>query len=305
MNNLRFGAYVYEPEKAEGFDFHVLRVKQETGKRITPRQDMYSNIAVFADNVAARNNKNWISQSLLGPAQFGNYKYNIYWDVVCATQPEHREEQLKYIEEVDRQSPGIWLNSQYFADHGHCTCPRCDKKWKKSGLSWLEWRRKEVTDYIAQIRKRVKKELVMCIQPDPITAYERYGVDFDDLAKYADAFNVVMLSKSYATPWYWEMLSRGFKKILKKPVYISLYVSCPGDSPKDVPPPAELLTTSVRCARTGIDGILYFAAGANKLLDFQKGVVNNFELRRRLRSYGGQPVQEVLDLVNNWEKLIQ
>ena len=305
MNNLRFGAYVYEPEKAEGFDFHVLRVKQETGKRITPRQDMYSNIAVFADNVAARNNKNWISQSLLGPAQFGNYKYNIYWDVVCATQPEHREEQLKYIEEVDRQSPGIWLNSQYFADHGHCTCPRCDKKWKKSGLSWLEWRRKEVTEYIAQIRKRVKKELVMCIQPDPITAYERYGVDFDDLAKYADAFNVVMLSKSYATPWYWEMLSRGFKKILKKPVYISLYVSCPGDSPKDVPPPAELLTTSVRCARTGIDGSLYFAAGANKLLDFQKGVVNNFELRRRLRSYGGQPVQEVLDLVNNWEKLIQ
>lgn len=305
MNNLRFGAYVYEPEKAEGFDFHVLRVKQETGKRITPRQDMYSNIAVFADNVAARNNKNWISQSLLGPAQFGNYKYNIYWDVVCATQPEHREEQLKYIEEVDRQSPGIWLNSQYFADHGHCTCPRCDKKWKKSGLSWLEWRRKEVTEYIAQIRKRVKKELVMCIQPDPITAYERYGVDFDDLAKYADAFNVVMLSKSYATPWYWEMLSRGFKKILKKPVYISLYVSCPGDNPKDVPPPAELLNTSVRCARTGIDGILYFAAGANKLLDFQKGVVNNFELRRRLRSYGGQPVQEVLDLVNNWEKLIQ
>jgi len=305
VNNLRFGAYVYEPEKAEGFDFHVLRVKQETGKRITPRQDMYSNIAVFADNVAARNNKNWISQSLLGPAQFGNYKYNIYWDVVCATQPEHREEQLKYIEEVDRQSPGIWLNSQYFADHGHCTCQRCDKKWKNSGLSWLEWRRKEVTDYIAQIRKRVKKELVMCIQPDPITAYERYGVDFDDLAKYADAFNVVMLSKSYATPWYWEMLSRGFKKILKKPVYISLYVSCPGDSPKDVPPPAELLNTSVRCARTGIDGILYFAAGANKLLDFQKGVVNNFELRRRLKSYGGQPVQEVLDLVNNWEKLIQ
>ena len=305
MNNLRFGAYVYEPEKAQGFDFHVLRVKQETGKRITPRQDMYSNIAVFADNVAARNNKNWISQSLLGPAKFGNYKYNIYWDVVCATQPEHREEQLKYIEEVDRQSLGIWLNSQYFADHGHCMCLRCDKKWKKSGLSWLEWRRKEVTDYIAQIREHVKKELVMCIQPDPITAYERYGVDFEDFAKYADAFNVVMLSKSYATPWYWEMLARGFKKILKKPVYISLYVSCPGDSPKDVPPPAELLTTSVRCARTGIDGILYFAAGASKLLDFQKKVVNNFELRKRLRSYGGQPVQEVLDLVNNWEKLIQ
>jgi hypothetical protein len=303
--NLRFGTYVYEPEKAAGFDFHVLRVKQETGKRISPTEDMYSNIAVFADNVASRKNPEWISQSALGLAQFGNHNYNIYWDVVCATQPEHREEQLRYIEEVDRQSPGIWLNSQYFADHGHCTCSRCNKLWKNSGLSWLEWRRKEVTDYIARIRAHVKKELVMCIQPDPITSYERYGVDFDDLAKYADAFNVVMLSKSYATPWYWEMLARGFKKILKKPVYISLYVSCPGDSPKDVPSPSELLTTSVRCARTGIDGILYFAAGKKNLLDFQKGVIENVKLRRRLRSYGSQSVQEILDLVNDWEQQFQ
>ena len=305
MYSLRFGTLVYEPEKAEGFDFHVLRVKQETGKRIQPAEGMHSNIAVFADNVAARSNPSWISQSTLGPAQFGNHNYNIYWDVVCATQPEHRAEQLRYIEAVDKKSPGIWLNSQYFADHGHCNCSRCNELWKKSGLTWLGWRRKEVTDYIAQIRDRVKKELVMCIQPDPITAYERYGVDFDDLAKYADAFNVVMLSKSYATPWYWEMLARGFKKLLKKPVYISLYVSCPGDNPKDVPPPAELLTTSIRCARTGIDGILYFAAGADNLLDFQKGVVNNAELRNRLRNYGKKSVQEVLDLVSNWAQIIQ
>ena len=51
--------------------------------------------------------------------------------------------------------------------------------------------------------------------------------------------NVVMFSKNYATPWYWEMLARGFKKLLKKPFYISLYVYGPGDNPKDVPTPAE------------------------------------------------------------------
>jgi hypothetical protein len=224
---------------------------------------------------------------------------------VCATQPDHRAEQLKYIKEIDQHSPGIWLNSQYFADHGHCTCDRCIKLWKKSGLNWLEWRRKEVTDYIAQIREHVKKELVMCLQPDPITSYERYGVSFDDFSKYADAFNIVMLSKSYATPWYWEMLARGFKKLLKKPVYISLYVSCPGDTPKDVPPPYELLTTSVRCARTGIDGILYFAAGAKNLLDFQKGAIENTEIRRRLRSFGTQSVQEVLDYISDWKQIFK
>ncbi len=302
---MKFGTYVYKPEKTSGFDLHVLRTKLETGNRIPPAQDMYSNIAVFADNMATRSHPDWISQSPLGPARMGNNNFNIYWNVVCATQPEHRAEQLDYMEDVDRHSMGVWLNSQYFADHGHCTCPRCKELWEKSGVGWFEWRRREVTNYIAQVRERVKKDLVMCIQPDPITACERYGVNFDDLANYADAFNVVMFSKNYATPWYWEMLARGFKKLLKKPVYISLYVSGPGDSAKDVPSVSDLLTVSVRCARAGIDGILYLANGIGEIRDFQKAAVDKVELRKRLQSYGGQNVQEVLSLVKNWEKIVE
>ena len=114
-----------------------------------------------------------------------------------------------------------------------------------------------------------------------------------------------MFSKSYATPWYWEMLARGFKKLLKKPVYISLYVFGPGDNAKDVPSASELLTVSVRCARTGIDGILYLASGPSQINDFQKAVVDKIELRDRLQNYGGQPVQEVLDLVKSWEKIVE
>jgi hypothetical protein len=302
---LKFGAYLYEAEKAPGFDFHVLRVKVETGDRIPPVKDMYSNIAVFADNAATRSHPEWISQSPLGPARMGNNNFNIYWSVVCATQPEHRAEQLDYIEDVGRHSPGVWLNNQYFADHSHCTCPRCKELWKKSGLSWFEWRRKEVTDYIVQIRERVKKELVMCIQPDPVTACERYGVDFDDLAEYTDAFNVVMFSKSYATPWYWEMLARGFKKLLKKPLYISLYVYGLGDTSKDAPSASELLTVSVRCARAGIDGILYLANGASQIRDFQKAVVDKVELHKTLEGYGGEYIKEVLGRVKNWEKIVE
>jgi hypothetical protein len=300
---MKIGAYTFQPQKAEGFDFHVLRVKPETGVRLTPVQDMCSNIAVFADNVAVHNHPEWISQSPLGPAKMGNLNYNIYWDVVCATQPQHRAEQLKYIANVDRKSAGIWLNSQYFADHGHCTCPRCSELWKKSGLGWLEWRRKEITDYIAQVREVVKKELVLCIQPDPVSSYERYGVDFNDLAKYADAFNVVMFSKNYSTPWYWEMLARGFKKLLKKPFYISFYVFGPGDNPKDVPTTSELLTVSVRCARVGVDGFLYLTDGASQIQAFQKAAIEQVELREKLRNYGRKPVAEFLDFVAGWEKI--
>ncbi len=268
--------------------------------------DMASNIAVFADTQTGQNHPDWISQSPLGPAKFGNNNFNIYWSVLCPTQPDYREDQLKYIAEVDRQSQGIWLNSQYFAEHGHCTCPRCQELYRKSGLSWLEWRRKVVTDYIAQIRDVVKKELVLSLQPDPVSSLERYGVDFEDSAKYADRFNVVMFSKNYATPWYWEMLTRAFKKILKKPFYISLYVYGPGDSPQDVPPPAELLTVTARCARVGgMDGFLYLTDGEKEMMDFQKAAIEKTELRQRLRSYGGEPVQEFLDRVASWEKIFR
>lgn len=302
---MKFGSYVFEPQKAEGFDFYLLRIKTEVGKRIPPHSEMYCNVAIFADNVAAREHPAWISQSPLGPARMGNNNFNVYWDTVCATQPEHRAEQLDYIESVDKHSRGVWLNSFYFAEFGHCHCPRCMGLWKKSGLSWLDWRRKEVTDYVAQIRERVKNELVLCIQPDPVSSIERYGVDFDELAKYADAFNVVMFSKSYATPWYWETLSRGFKKILKKPMYISLYVFGPGDLPTDVPSPAELLTVSVRCARAGVDGILYLTGDAEQIRNYQRAVINQVQLREQLMSYGGRPVQEVLELISKWEKKLQ
>ena len=112
-------------------------------------------------------------------------------------------------------------------------------------------------------RKHTKKDLVMCIQPDPVCSFERYGVDFDDLAKYADAFNVVMFSKNYATPWYWEMLSTSIQKaarrkpILHKPVRFRSR-----RHPADVPTASELLTVSARIARAGVDGILYLTEKA-------------------------------------------
>lgn len=299
---MRFGTYLFEPKKVPGFDFDLFRVKPEVGRRQPPQPDMYSNVAIFGDNVTARNHPEWISQSELGPALRTNDRYNFRWDILCHTIPEFREEMLNYIEDVDRRSRGIWLNSIHFADHGHCTCSRCKEKWQKSGLSWLEWRKKEVTEYIAQVRERVKKELVIGLLPDPVNSYERFGIDFDALAPYADAFNVVMFSKNYATPWYWEMLSRAFKKLLKKPFHISLYVFGPGDDPKEVPSPAELLTVSVRCGRAGVDGILYLADKASQIVDFQKAAVDKVELRQKLKNYG---CPEVLELVERWEKIVE
>ena len=56
-----------------------------------------------------------------------------------------------------------------------------------------------------------------------------------------------MFSKNYATPWYWEMLTRNFKKLFKDvKLNIALYVIGPGDDPRETPTPSEILTVSVR-----------------------------------------------------------
>ncbi len=306
---MKFGTYMFEAKKVPGFDFDLFRVKPEVGRRMPPKADMYSNIAIFGDNVTARIHPDWISQSDLGPAWRTNDNYNVRWEVLCATQPVHRAEQLDYMEDVARKSQGIWLNSIHFAEHGHCTCPRCKELHAKSGLSWYEWRRKEITGYMAQVSDAVinkaKKPFYIGILPDPVTNYERFGVNFDDMLPLTTEMFVVMFSKNYATPWYWEMLTRNFKKLFKDvKLNIALYVIGPGDDPKETPTASELLTVSVRMARAGVDGILYLTDKAYQMQEFQKAAIAQKETRERLVSYGGKQGQEVLDLVSSWEKIV-
>jgi hypothetical protein len=305
---MKFGTYMFEAKKVPGFDFDLFRTKPEVGRRMPPKADMYSNVAIFGDNVAARLHPDWISQSDLGPAWRTNDNYNVRWEVLCQTQPEHRAEQLDYMEDTARKSQGVWLNSIHFAEHGHCTCPRCKELHAKSGLSWYEWRRKEVTDYMAATSDRVinkaKKPLYIGVLPDPVTNYERFGVNFDDMLPLTTEMFVVMFSKNYATPWYWEMLTRNFKKLFKdKKLNIALYVIGPGDDPRETPTPSELLTVSVRMARAGADGLLYLTDKAAQMQEFQKAAIAQKDTRERLKSYGGKAGQEVLDLVTSWEKL--
>ena len=151
---------------------------------------------------------------------------------------------------------------------------------------------------------KAKKPFYIGILPDPVTNYERFGVNFDDMLPLTTEMFVVMFSKNYATPWYWEMLTRNFKKLFKDvKLNIALYVIGPGDDPKETPTASELLTVSVRMARAGADGLLYLTDKAAQMQEFQKKVIAEKDTRERLKSYGGKAGQEVLDLVTSWEKL--
>ena len=57
-------------------------------------------------------------------------------------------------------------------------------------------------------------------------------------------------------------------------------------------------------ARAGVDGILYLTDKAAQMVEFQKAMIAQKDVRERLKSYGGKAGQEVLDLVTSWEKIV-
>ena len=72
-----------------------------------------------------------------------------------------------------------------------------------------------------------------------------------------------------------------------------------------MPPPNEIVTVAVRCARVGgLEGFLYLVDGEKEMLDFQKAAIAKPELIAKLRTFGGQPVQEYLDYVEGWKKIL-
>ena len=298
---MKFGVFLYQPEPVEGVDYNFYRLKSESGIVGKPNPKMYTNIACFGDNYMAAKRPDWVSVSKDGPALRPNKKYNLRWDVVCMTNPEAREYNLKIIAESAKATPGISISSQHFAERDFCVCPRCVEQWRQSGLNWVDWRAKTVTEFLSEVRDVVKnKPLFVNCLPDPLLGKMRFGYDFEAMAQYADYFVIPMFSKAYPTPWYWETIARGYKSFLKKPIFVNFYVRGPNETWETVAPHRQIMTVAVRAARTGIDGIIFLAEKAQWIQEFQKKAVADKEWRKELEGYGGD---EVLELFNRWEKL--
>jgi hypothetical protein len=298
---LKFGVFLYQPEPVEGVDYNFYRLKSESGIVGKPNPKMYTNIACFGDNYMAAKRPDWVSVSKDGPSLRTNKKYNLRWDVVCMTNPEAREYNLKIIAESAKVTPGISISSQHFAERDFCTCPRCVEQWRQSGLNWVDWRAKTVTEFLKEVRDVVKnKPLFVNCLPDPLLGKVRFGYDFEAMAQYADYFVIPMFSKAYPTPWYWETIARGYKSFLKKPVFVNFYVRGPNETWETVAPHRQIMTVATRAARTGIDGVIFLAEKAQWIQEFQKKAVADKEWRKELEGYGGD---EVLELFNRWEKL--
>jgi hypothetical protein len=287
--------FIYEPTPVEGFDLQVYRLKSERGIVGTPNPEMTTNIACFGDNNMAGKHPDWVQMSKDGPALRTNKKYNFRWDIVCNHEKQMIDYMLDLIEDTAEKTKGITVSSMHYADHGFCTCPRCKEAYEKSGLDWLEWRAQAVTDFIGRAKRLVKQPFGIEIWPDPVLAKERFGLDFEALAEYVDFFHVPLSSHNYVTMYWVDTLTRDFKKLLKKPIFIELSAEILRELETKA-----LLKTAAYVSSHNVEAILLLVHDAERAKQICRTAVNDSNYRGWLDKFGFENMNRIIE---RWEKI--
>lgn len=293
---MKIGTVIYEPEIIEGFDMHVYYSKRVDGVLGKPAKDMYNDITCFVDAKAIRENPELVAVSPKGPATRTNKTYSLPWDFVCPTNEEYQAKVLQFIKDTAKEAvAGVTLNLFHFPEEGFCTCDRCNKLWKQSGLDWLDWRAQTVTDFIKKAKKMVTQPFGIEIWPDPVLAKERFGLDFDALAEHLDFFHVPLSSHNYVTMYWADTLTRDFVKLLKRPIYIELSA--------EIPRPIEtkaLLRTVAYISRHNVEAVLLLVHDKERAKDLCRTAINDSNYRNWLDKFGFENMNKIIE---KWEKI--
>lgn len=292
---MKIGTVIYEPETVEGFDFSFYYVKRADGAVGKPAKDIFNDITCFADAKTIRERPESVAISKRGAATRTNKFFNLPWDFVCPTNEEYRSFLLRFIENTSKENvKGVVLNLYHFPEEGFCICERCSKQQRESGLNWIEWRAKVVTDFVESAKELVAQSFAIEIWPDPVLAKERFGLDFNALAKYVDFFHVPLSSQNYLTMYWVDTLTRDFKKLLKKPLYIELSAEVLGEIETKA-----LLRTMAYVSSRNVDAILLLVHTVNQAKEICRKAVQDINFRNWLDKFGFRNMAEI---VERWEK---
>ena len=292
---MKIGIVIYEPATVEGFDFSFYYVKRADGAIGKPAKGMFNDITCFADAKTIRKKPELVAASKKGAATRTNKFFNLPWDFVCPTNEEYRSSLLRFIENTSKEDvKGVVLNLYHFPEEGFCTCERCLRQQKESGLNWIEWRAQVVTDFVGKAKELVTQTFAIEIWPDPILAKERFGLDFNALAKHVDFFHVPLSSQNYLTMYWVDTLTRDFKKLLKKPLYIELSAEVLGEIETKA-----LLRTMAYVSSHYVDAILLLVHTANQAREICRKAVQDINFRNWLDKFGFRNMAEI---VERWAK---
>ena len=293
---MKIGTVIYEPTIVEGFDISVYYSKRVDGLLGKPAKNMYNDITCFVDAKTIREHPELVALSENGPATRTNKAFSLPWDFVCPTNEEYQTAILQFIEETAKEDvEGVILSLYHFPEEGFCTCDRCSRKQRESGLDWHEWRAQTVTDFIERAKKLVKQPFGIEIWPDPVLAYERFGLDFKALAKHVDFFHVPLSSSNYLTMYWVDTLTRDFKKLLKKPIFIELSAEIAREAGTKA-----LLRTAAYVSSHNVEAILFLVHDAERAKEICKTAVNDTNYRGWLDKFGFENMTKIIE---KWETI--
>ena len=131
--------------------------------------------------------------------------------------------------------------------------------------------------------------------PDPVLAKERFGIDFEEIAKLVDYFHVPLSSRDYFTNYWVDTIVRDFVAILKKPVVVELSAEMPTDEKIDA-----LLRTVAYVSRHNLLAVLLLVHDSENARQVARFAVHNAELREWLKKY---EFKEMIRIVDSWAKI--
>jgi hypothetical protein len=293
---MKIGLVTLAPEKVEGFDLHVYYAKWADGSVLPAAKEMQNDVACFCDAKAIRENPNIVAVSKNGPALRKNRRLNLPFDFVCPTNPEYRAKVLSYVEELGREKiQGVTLNLYHFPEGEFCVCSRCVELWRQSGLNWVDWRAKTVTNFLKEAKTLIKGIFAVEMFPDPVLAKERFGIDLERIAELVDYFHVPLSSRDYLTNYWVDLLARDFLKVLKKPTVVELSAEMLTDEKMDA-----LLKTVAYLSRHNLMGVLMLVHNSENARQVRRYAVNNSAYREWLKKF---EFTEMTRIVNEWARL--
>ena len=293
---MKIGLVTYTPEKVAGFDLHVYYSKRADGSVFPAAKEMQNDVTCFCDAKAIREDPSIVAVSNRGLALRKNRKINVPFDYVCPTNPEYRARVLGYIEKLgNKEIEGVTLNLYHFPEEEFCVCPRCIDQWRQSGLNWTEWRAKEVTRFLIEVKSTVRGNFAVEMFPDPVLAKERFGIDFESISKLVDYFHVPLSSRDYLTNYWVDLITRDFLKILKKPVVVELSAEMPTDEKLNA-----LLKTVAYLSRHKLMAVLLLVHDSKNAKQVCSYAVNKGGFREWLKKF---EFSEMTRIVDEWTKL--
>jgi len=289
---LEIGVLLDEPTLVPGFDHVFYEAKPATGTILQPLSRAWNVVNCFADNSILQTKPDHVATCKGEKAVRGTPK-RFLWDWVCPSRVEYREYCMKIIVNVAQYDvTGIRLDSVCFPREGYCDCPICTDSLRKTGEDSLEWRTRQITSFIGEVRESVKCKLGITLEPDPCYGRERFGLDLEKILRYVD-FVSTPLYMDYSIVYWLDILANCFRRKISKPYHIELYAGHPRA-------PTKYLVSALAVASGYADCIILSTYEAKIAESLQREMIRDKEV---WKFFEERHCTEMLSILERWRNI--